>query len=66
MARHSGCYLCGSTADEYLTSVPIMVKQAASIALCSACYRLPNDEIKARIDKLTRALAAAREAANGQ
>ncbi len=40
-------------------------EDAASIALCSKCHRLPNDEIKARIEKLTKALAAARETANG-
>ena len=65
MAKHSGCYLCGSTADEYLTSVPIMVGTSHSIALCSKCYSLPSDDIKNRIKKVAAAMAAAREAANG-
>jgi hypothetical protein len=62
MAKHAGCYLCGGGENEVLTSIPLLSKMY-SIAVCSACHKLPGDEIKRQDNAIVAAQLAARKAA---
>jgi hypothetical protein len=62
MSKHAGCFVCGSTEDAVLRSVPDMTTMT-SVALCSKCYALPNDALKRKLDAVREAVKKAREAA---
>jgi len=66
MAKHGGCFICGSKKDEVLISTPDM-STATSVALCRDCHALPNDALRRKIDAIRKAMEEARRraAANG-
>jgi hypothetical protein len=56
MPKHSGCFICGSTDDEILVSIPVLAAgDAFSAALCRNCYTLPVAEIKRKIETVVEA-----------
>ena len=52
----------GGGEDAILVSIPLMFKMH-SIAVCSACHKLPGDEIKRQVNAIEAAQLAARKAA---
>ena len=56
MAKHGGCFCCGSMAQEILVSRPTMgVDDAFSVALCDACFKLDDRTLRLKVRQIEEA-----------